>query len=1856
MKSGTFKYLAVFIWGLLLWTGGGNGSFAQTSTGLESRLILREEKNFLLCNDEGKQFRTYVYNDTDYSGFRDGTYEIDQGNGKVMRDLSKADFPQVLTYTESGEYTLKFSALTTEGTKVSRVYTVRALSRPIVSLVREDENAKCIGSDVYYTVDVANKNSSGTIYTLDYDDGSRPDVMTNEELKAAGGVFTHRYDHSYCDLDHFGSSREMFRVRLTVKNECDYIGEMTVGEYVVRPLVAMFTFDKKKHCTYEKVKLKNISWFGGNSDCTVGPVFWEWYYGDGKQSNAFEPELTFEEAGNYPIKLIATNAYSCANDTTTEQAILIDRVKAIFRIATDTLCSGDLLEFRNLSLGDELKPFRWQIVPEDGGPVPSITNGNFTVSNPQILFDHYGRYRVTLIASNDCSEDWADTVIVVKQDPNIQKFDLPEYVCPPRLDLSEYVRFEWNGNEVRPEWTIVRENGGTGYTFVEGTDRYSEFPQVDFSLPGKYRVTVRLKTAGCGGTVLEKSGVLTVQDPQLTMKATAGASDICEGSPISFRSSSIGENIMHRWTVVPSANTSFAGGTLSTDRNPLILFDKYGEYEVGLHLKTACLEKDTVFEVHVRKESHIAYFEPQAAVCPEDIIDFHDCIIYQFWNNPEKAEWTIEPATGFEFVNGTDEHSTYPVVRFKTPGSYDFTVKLEAGSCSRDGVVQQLKRTVKVRNSSMTLRVTAVNTTVCEGGSLPFSMTATAAEDDPIIYGWTVFSESAAEDYVFEDYGNQKSVAKIRFDKWGTYKVRGEARGFCGTLDSVITVRVKKDPEVRLRDTAGICPGRIELSDYVGYEWYNNAPEAVWEIVPASSGTPADGFVYTEGTGPDAVYPVVDFRKKGSYRLRVTVPSVGCKEEFLTDQKMYTVYDTTILVDVNPLGDTDICEGETVRFRNMSEGAGLVYRWQVEGPEGGWIFLEGTEASSQAPVFQFLQYGEYSVTVFMEGSCNRKEKTFAVKVRGIPEVVLSPRLSTICEASAPVDMQRYVEYRDLKNCDVSYYWSVSPDEGYEFESGYGRREAYPRIRFNANNKYTVGLEVYSQCAAGGVQELQAGIDVLEGSLKAGFSVDSAVCVPAVLVLDDCSQGDSLSYRWSVRPVTVSGGGWEIPGEGRDTVRFPELNLTEQGYYDVTLSVRNLCGEDDSSFRIKAFAVPEVQVSDKAGVCEPFAFSAQTEVRVEGNNDAIRKAEWTVTSVADYDDFDRTDLYPDIVFHAGEFRVNVRYWNRCAQPGEGSFTVKADEFIPIQPLRDTAVCVLTDAFLLHAAPGGGSWTSETGRVLYEGGQYFFDPRFDAYFEGDAELVYNLPNGACLAKDTMKVHLYPLPHVEAGEDLQMCLNHDPLLLEGQPAGGHWESGGGVLPEDVYTPVTAGDFPVYYYFTDGHGCVNRDSLILTVHPLPVTVFRTDPLPCRYAEALFIPDQPEGNRFEWDFGDGSPRVVSEADTVHVYRGYGFYEVSNVATSVHGCVDRSVPVRIEVVDLPPEARFDVDRTNGCAPVYVQIRIDSLKYKEDHNYLSFSWDYGEGTVTDRLMPIVPKFYPEGLWDTAYVTRFTVRNQCGESSYDTVITVNSHPVASFKLMHRWECSPVSLELQNTTTGNRCEFTWDFGDGSPVSHVYNASHEYTTGAVSTEYHITLVAENKCGRSEYTDSLIVKPRSISAHFAPEKVHVCVGEEVCFKNNSTDTVGMIENIYWNFGDGARDSLWDVCHSYSEAGDYAVLLWIENGCGFDTISDRIRIHPLPQLTLSVEDHLCETDTFTFVVRSDQELKRVTWDFGDGHGGMKDSMRYVYDGYGRYHVSVRGVCQYAGVRVGRRQGDRGLQEAGCFDMAVGYGPVQSFVL
>ena len=107
-----------------------------------------------------------------------------------------------------------------------------------------------------------------------------------------------------------------------------------------------------------------------------------------------------------------------------------------------------------------------------------------------------------------------------------------------------------------------------------------------------------------------------------------------------------------------------------------------------------------------------------------------------------------------------------------------------------------------------------------------------------------------------------------------------------------------------------------------------------------------------------------------------------------------------------------------------------------------------------------------------------------------------------------------------------------------------------------------------------------------------------------------------------------------------------------------------------------------------------------------------------------------------------------------------------------PLPDDTICELAEARILRAQPEGGWWTlkdpaiPEAAEVLYtEWGNSYFYPGFDPYAQKDIGLVYHYRNGACIARDTMNMRIWPLPYVEAGDSLKMCLNNPPVTLVGR-----------------------------------------------------------------------------------------------------------------------------------------------------------------------------------------------------------------------------------------------------------------------------------------------------------------------------------------------------------------------------------------------------------------------------------------------------------------------------------------------------------
>lgn len=101
--------------------------------------------------------------------------------------------------------------------------------------------------------------------------------------------------------------------------------------------------------------------------------------------------------------------------------------------------------------------------------------------------------------------------------------------------------------------------------------------------------------------------------------------------------------------------------------------------------------------------------------------------------------------------------------------------------------------------------------------------------------------------------------------------------------------------------------------------------------------------------------------------------------------------------------------------------------------------------------------------------------------------------------------------------------------------------------------------------------------------------------------------------------------------------------------------------------------------------------------------------------------------------------------------------------------------------------------------------------------------------------------------------------------------------------------------------------------------------------------------------------------------------------------------------------------------------------------------------------------------------------------------------------------------------------------------------------TSLFIFLVVLNACSEDESP----VKEASINVSFSVSSNDVLEGEPVTFANTST---GTINEIVWDFGDGATSTQQNPSHSYSKLGDYIVKLTAKNNTQEKIVSKELTV------------------------------------------------------------------------------------------------------
>lgn len=443
-----------------------------------------------------------------------------------------------------------------------------------------------------------------------------------------------------------------------------------------------------------------------------------------------------------------------------------------------------------------------------------------------------------------------------------------------------------------------------------------------------------------------------------------------------------------------------------------------------------------------------------------------------------------------------------------------------------------------------------------------------------------------------------------------------------------------------------------------------------------------------------------------------------------------------------------------------------------------------------------------------------------------------------------------------------------------------------------------------------------------------------------------------------------------------------------------------------------------------------------------------------------------------------------------------------------------------------------------------------------------------------------------------------------------------------------------------TDHHGCFNSVSHGVRVNPLPVPVFSWSTPACTGSPVQFtdystVPGGYAGYiaKWLWDFGDGTTQLVilpGSPNVMHTFTGNSMTHtvrltvwtndscsqfVEHLVTSIPGPLADFSTSAIQCKEQPVQFT-DLTNTNGGGAIS-----------------TWNWNFGDPTSgsanTSALQNPVHTYLSSGTYQVTLV----VINLSGCS--DTIIkglTISVAPIADFHA--DTVCLHTLTQFTDNSSANGgtiITYTWDFGDGSALSHQPNPSHQYATSGLFN-VKLTVVNSNGCS-GDTTKPVFVNPLPIAAFSfsAPN----CLGAVVNYTDLSTTPPGYLGSIVkwvWDFGDGTSATILapsnpNVSHAFvGNALSHIVRLTIttSDGCS-NFVEHTVNSMPSPIADFGFPALNCTSLAVQFSDLSQTNgggtIISWNWNFGDPVSGMGNhsTIQYpvhLFTGPGNYIVTL----------------------------------------
>lgn len=288
-------------------------------------------------------------------------------------------------------------------------------------------------------------------------------------------------------------------------------------------------------------------------------------------------------------------------------------------------------------------------------------------------------------------------------------------------------------------------------------------------------------------------------------------------------------------------------------------------------------------------------------------------------------------------------------------------------------------------------------------------------------------------------------------------------------------------------------------------------------------------------------------------------------------------------------------------------------------------------------------------------------------------------------------------------------------------------------------------------------------------------------------------------------------------------------------------------------------------------------------------------------------------------------------------------------------------------------------------------------------------------------------------------------------------YWEFGdgqsshqqGGIVSHTYSDP---GQYAVRLTVTDAEGCSNSSGANLTYVSVNGPAVRFSPsetdIPLNTTVSFYNTSNLYGTtnvQWAWDFGDGS--VSSEEAPNHTYTAAGVYTVTLQGMEAGNCVGSAVAtITVKNFNSHFQVAASYVGTAGCLPVLAQF------YNTSSNYVSVSWDFGDGATAGNVNTPSHVYTTEGK----YIVTLSVQGYNGLTATYTDSVLVRKAEADVFVATPLVCLGQQESYQATAHAAH-SYTWDFGDGtvataqypdSVITHTYTLAGEYTVRLVITD----------------------------------------------------------------------------------------------------------------------------------------------------------------------------------------------------------------